>query len=193
MFYNTGIATYVWVVTNRKAEHRQGYIQLIDATKWFTPLRRNLGQKNCELAEDDIKRVTQAFMAFEETEQSKIFQNEAFGYWKVTVERPLRIVGTEPEKVYKAAEIRKLRNEGQRDQNAPAVIKKVHAAGTVPDPLHGMFHSHHQGEAGGHRVRTRHQTSGTPSRSHCSRTAVSTPSCGGRCCPYAEERLVHTD
>ena len=91
MFYNTGIATYVWVLTNRKAKHRQGYVQLIDATKWFTPLRRNLGQKNCEVAEDDIERITQAFMAFEETEQSKTFPNAAFGYWKVTVERPLRL------------------------------------------------------------------------------------------------------
>ena len=89
MFYNTGIATYVWALTNRKATHRQGYVQLIDATKWFTPLRRNLGQKNCELASDDINRITQTFLAFEETEQSKIFPNAAFGYWKVTVERPL--------------------------------------------------------------------------------------------------------
>ena len=93
MFYNTGIATYVWVLTNRKAEQRQGQIQLIDATKWFTPLRRNLGQKNCELVEHDIDRITQAFTAFEETEQSKIFPNATFGYWKVTVERPLRIAG----------------------------------------------------------------------------------------------------
>ena len=91
MFYNTGIATYVWVLTNRKAEQRRGQIQLIDATKWFTPLRRNLGQKNCELAEDDINRITQAFTAFEETEQSKIFPNQSFGYWKVTVDRPLRL------------------------------------------------------------------------------------------------------
>ena len=91
MFYNTGIATYVWILTNRKAEHRRGHVQLIDATKWFTPLRRNMGQKNCELAEDDIDRITQAFMAFEETEQSKIFPNETFGYWKVTVDRPLRL------------------------------------------------------------------------------------------------------
>ena len=139
MFYNTGIATYVWALTNRKAAHRQGYVQLIDATKWFTPLRRNLGQKNCELTEDDIKRITQAFMAFEETEQSKIFPNAAFGYWKVTVERPLRIAGTEPDRIYKAAEIRKLRNEGQRDENAAPIIKKVHVAGTTPDPLHGLF------------------------------------------------------
>ena len=146
MFYNTGIATYVWVITNRKPEHRQGYVQLIDATKWFTPLRRNLGQKNCELTEDDIDRITQAFMAFEVTEQSKIFPNEAFGYSKVTVERPLRIVGTEPEKVYKAAEIRKLRNEGQRDENAAPIIKKAHIAGTVADPLHGLFPTTIKGE-----------------------------------------------
>ena len=139
MFYNTGIATYVWVLTNRKAAHRQGHVQLIDATKWFTPLRRNLGQKNCELSEVDIERITAAFTEFEETEQSKIFPNAAFGYWKVAVERPLRIAGTEPERVYKAAQIRKLRNEGQRDENAAPIIKKVHQAGTQPDQLHGLF------------------------------------------------------
>ena len=91
MFYNTGIATYVWILTNRKAERRKGQVQLIDATKWFTPLRRNLGDKNCEVSEQDINRIIQVFMAFEETEQSKIFPNEEFGYWKVTVERPLRL------------------------------------------------------------------------------------------------------
>ena len=138
MFYNTGIATYVWVLTNRKAAHRQGHIQLIDATKWFTPLRRNLGQKNCELSETDMERITNAFMAFEETEQSKIFPNAAFGYWKVIVERPLRIAGADPDRVYKAAEIRKLRNEGQRDENAAAIINRTHPTTTLPDPLHGL-------------------------------------------------------
>ena len=91
MFYNTGIATYVWVLTNRKASHRQGKVQLIDATQWFKPLRKNLGKKNCELAAEDIQRICETFMAFRESEQSKIFQNKAFGYWKVTVERPLRL------------------------------------------------------------------------------------------------------
>jgi type I restriction enzyme M protein len=57
MFYNTGIATYVWVLTNRKAEHRKGQVQLIDATKWFRPLRKNMGKKNCELAPEDIQRI----------------------------------------------------------------------------------------------------------------------------------------
>ena len=91
MFYNTGIATYVWVLTNRKAEHRKGKVQLIDATSWFRPLRKNMGKKNCELAAEDIQRICDTFLAFEETPQSKIFPNAAFGYWKVKVERPLRL------------------------------------------------------------------------------------------------------
>ena len=91
MFYNTGIATYVWVLTNRKPEHRKGKVQLIDATKWFRPLRKNLGKKNCELGPEDIERICQTFLDFEESEKSKIFENEALGYWKVTVERPLRL------------------------------------------------------------------------------------------------------
>ena len=91
MFYNTGIATYIWVLTNRKPAHRRGKVQLIDATQWFKPLRKNLGKKNCELSEEDITRICDTFLVFEETEQSKIFPNAAFGYWKVTVERPLRL------------------------------------------------------------------------------------------------------
>lgn len=91
MFYNTGIATYIWVLTNRKPEHRQGKVQLIDATQWYVPLRKNLGKKNCELAEEDIQKICDTFLAFEESEHSKIFPNAAFGYWKVTVERPLRL------------------------------------------------------------------------------------------------------
>jgi type I restriction enzyme M protein len=96
MFYNTSIATYIWVLTNRKPTHRRGNVQLIDATAWFKPLRKNLGKKNCELAEDDIRRICDTFLAFQETEQSKIFPNDAFGYWKVTVERPLRLKGIDP-------------------------------------------------------------------------------------------------
>ena len=69
MFYNTGIATYVWVLTNRKPEHRKGHVQLIDATRWSTPLRRNLGQKNCELSPANIRQIVDAFMDFEETEE----------------------------------------------------------------------------------------------------------------------------
>jgi type I restriction enzyme M protein len=91
LFYNTGIATYIWLLTNRKPKHRRGKVQLIDATQWFKPLRKNLGKKNCELSEDDIRNICDTYLAFEPTEQSKIFPNAAFGYWKVTVERPLRL------------------------------------------------------------------------------------------------------
>jgi len=91
LFYNTGIATYVWVLTNRKPAHRQGQVQLIDASQWFKPLRKNMGKKNCELAADDIQRICDTFLAFQKTPQSKIFPNAAFGYWKVKVERPLRL------------------------------------------------------------------------------------------------------
>ena len=91
LFYNTGIATYIWVLTNRKPKNRAGRIQLIDASQWFKPLRKNLGKKNCELSQEDIERIVRTFLAFEQTPESKIFPNEAFGYWKVTVERPLRL------------------------------------------------------------------------------------------------------
>lgn len=91
LFYNTGIATYIWVLSNRKPSHRSGQIQLIDATNWYRPLRKNLGKKNCELSSDDIDLISRTFLEFEETPESKLFPNEAFGYWKVTVERPLRL------------------------------------------------------------------------------------------------------
>jgi type I restriction enzyme M protein len=91
LFYNTGIATYIWVLTNRKPTNRKGHVQLIDASQWFKPLRKNLGKKNCELSAEDIERITQTFLDFKETPESKLFPNEAFGYWKVVVERPLRL------------------------------------------------------------------------------------------------------
>ncbi|WP_047865485.1 type I restriction-modification system subunit M [Rubrobacter aplysinae] len=91
IFYNTGIATYVWVLTNRKPDHRKGKVQLIDATGWYRPLRKNLGERNRELTGEEIRRILDTFLDFEESEESKIFSNEAFGYKKITVERPLRL------------------------------------------------------------------------------------------------------
>ena len=95
MFYNTGIATYIWVLTNRKPEHRKGKVQLIDATRRFTPLRKNLGDKSCELASDDIEAIVASFIAFDDREEdgveSRILDNGSFGYWKVTIERPMRL------------------------------------------------------------------------------------------------------
>lgn len=91
MFYNTGIATFIWVVTNRKATHRKGKVQLIDATALKSPLRKNLGNKNCELTPEIRKEISDMLLKFEESEQSKIFDNKEFGYYKITVERPLRL------------------------------------------------------------------------------------------------------
>ncbi|MDB5348398.1 MAG: Type restriction-modification system specificity subunit [Schlesneria sp.] len=91
MFYNTGIATYIWVLTNRKPAHRRGKVQLIDATSIFQPLNKNLGKKNCVFSDEQIRQVTELFLKFKGTEQSKIFPNEEFGYSKITVERPLRL------------------------------------------------------------------------------------------------------
>jgi type I restriction enzyme M protein len=140
MFYNTGIATYVWVLGNRKPEHRRGKVQLIDATQWFKPLRKNLGKKNCELSEEDIQSICDTFLAFKEAEQSKIFPNAALGYWKVTVERPLRLKGIDPNRAYSPKEIKALKESAERDETAPPVIKKMHKAGKAEaDPLRGLF------------------------------------------------------
>ena len=139
MFYNTGIATYIWVLTNRKPEHRRGKVQLVNATGWFQPLRKSLGQKSCELSEEDITRICEAFLDFEETERSKVFDNADFGFWKVTVERPLRIEGIDQDRAYKAAEVRRLKEQGILSPDASPVIKRIHKRGTPPDPLRGRF------------------------------------------------------
>jgi type I restriction enzyme M protein len=139
MFYNTGIATYVWVLTNRKPAHRQGKVQLIDATHWSRPLRKNLGKKNCELSDDDIARICDAFLKLEESEQSRLFPNAAFGYWKLTVDRPLRLRGIDPERAYSPKEIKALKETAERAEGAPPIIKKIHKKGTAADPLRGLF------------------------------------------------------
>ena len=120
MFYNTGIGTYVWVVTNRKAPNRRGKVQLINATEMKTPLRKNLGEKNCELSEADRCHIIDLLINFEETPESKIFDNEEFGFWEVPVLRPKR--DKEGNIVYKKAkkgqepeiEYAKNRNECER-------------------------------------------------------------------------------
>ncbi len=139
MFYNTGIATYIWVVTNRKPKCRKGKVQLIDATTWFTSLRKNLGKKNCEFSRTDMDRILDVFLKFKETERSKIFPNAAFGYEKVTVERPLRLVGIDPGHAYSAKEIKAMKESSERSEDAPPVIKKIQKRTAVADPLRGLF------------------------------------------------------
>jgi type I restriction enzyme M protein len=88
---------------------------------------------------DDIRRICDALLAFQETEQSKIFPNEALGYRKVTVERPLRLSGIDPERPYSSKEIKTLKAEGRVNQSAPPVIRKTHKPSTAADPLCGLF------------------------------------------------------
>ena len=91
LFYNTGISTYFWVVTNRKAPKRRGKVQLIDARESFTKMRKSLGQKRKEISAAQIDDITRLYGAFEEGPRVKIFPNESFGFLRITVERPLRL------------------------------------------------------------------------------------------------------
>ena len=91
LFYNTGIYTYVWIVTNRKRPERRGKVQLINAVDLFRKMRKSLGNKRNEIGEDQIAEITRIYGAFEEGERSKIFDNADFGFRKITVERPLRL------------------------------------------------------------------------------------------------------
>ena len=91
MFYNTGIGTFIWILSNKKEERRKGKIQLIDATAMKSALRKNMGKKNCEFTEEIRKEIVRIFLTMEESEVSMVLRNEDFGYWNVTVERPLRL------------------------------------------------------------------------------------------------------
>ena len=91
MFYNTGIATYVWILTNHKRQERKGKVQLINGAEFFQKLRKNLGAKRKELGEGDIKKIVQLYGAAVSNEWSRVFDNDDFGYWTITVERPLRL------------------------------------------------------------------------------------------------------
>ena len=99
MFYNTGIGTYIWILSNKKEERRKGKIQLIDATAMKSPLRKNMGKKNCEFTPEIRKEIVRIFLEMEESEISMVFDNKEFAYWTITVERPLRL------RVYPSREI----------------------------------------------------------------------------------------
>lgn len=91
LFYNTGIPTYIWVLTNRKPKNRKNKVQLIDATAIWTPMRKSLGDKRREISPDQIVEITKLFESFKESPQCRIFKTSDFGYRKITVERPLRL------------------------------------------------------------------------------------------------------
>lgn len=91
MFYNTGLGTFVWILSNKKESRRKGKIQLIDATEIKAPLEKNMGQKNCEFTPDLRKEIVRIFMDMEQSDVSMVFDNDEFGYWAITIDRPLRL------------------------------------------------------------------------------------------------------
>jgi type I restriction enzyme M protein len=91
LFYNTGISTYIWVLTNRKEAWRRGKVQLINATDFWVQMRKSLGDKRREISKEHIARISDIFLAFTEGEYCKMFDTTDFGYRKITVERPLRL------------------------------------------------------------------------------------------------------
>ena len=91
LYYNTGISTYFWIITNRKSPERQGKVQLVDAREYFVKMRKSLGEKRKEISPQQIETITRLYGDFTERQQVKILPNEAFGYMRITVERPLRL------------------------------------------------------------------------------------------------------
>ena len=139
IFYNTPIATFVWVLSNRKSAARMGKVQLIDATSWFKPLLKNLGQRNCELTDADIQRICSHYMELRDNQNSLVLPNQAFGYYEVIMQRPLRLKGVDASLERTPKELRELRATHQRDGGALPLVRKVQPAGTEPNPARGRF------------------------------------------------------
>ncbi len=131
LFYNTGIATYVWIVSNRKAPERKGKVQLINATKLWTPMRRSLGDKRREIAPEHRRQIVALHEKFEEAEGSKIFDTSYFGYRKIQVERPLRLN-------FQASSERIARLEDQKAFAGLAISKKKDPAAKAAEEAAGL-------------------------------------------------------
>lgn len=128
MFYNTGISTYVWILTNHKAPHRKGKIQLINAADFYQRLRKNLGSKRKELSDDDIARIVNLYREFTAGEQCIIFDNEDLGYSTITVERPLRLnFQTSPERIAKLDSVTALAKQGDVLASLKTVLASLDA------------------------------------------------------------------
>lgn len=128
MFYNTGIATYIWILSNHKPSERRGKVQLIDATSQFEKLRKNLGDKRAEIAQTNLENIVRTYHAFEESDESKIFKTTDFGYTTITVEQPLRLSwAITPDRVESALEAKAFEKltAGQRIQLEEALAAEA--------------------------------------------------------------------
>ena len=117
LFYNTGISTYLWIVTNRKERQRRGKIQLIDATSFFTKMRKSLGNKRNEIGDEQRDEITRLHGEFSEGEQVKVFDNSDFGFHRITVERPLRLnFAVTEERLARVEEVRQFVPPGDQQE-----------------------------------------------------------------------------
>ena len=141
LFYNTGIATYVWVISNRKAAERQGRVQLIDATSFWVPMRKSLGDKRREIPPEKAAEIVELLRAFEEGEQSKIYPTTNFGVRKITVERPLRLnFQASPGRITRLGEEKAFQNlavSKKKDPKAKALEEA--AGGAQQDEIRAML------------------------------------------------------
>ena len=149
LFYNTGIATYVWVLTNRKDPARKGKVQLVDATSFWSPMRRSLGDKRREIPKDKAGEIVALYRSFKDQDYSKVFESETFGFRKITVERPLRInFQASPERIARPDDQKAFANlsvSKKRDDKAKALDEEAGRKrqdeirmflGSLPDTLY---------------------------------------------------------
>lgn len=130
MFYNTGIATYVWILSNHKAAARKGKVQLIDGSQHYAKMRKSLGSKRQYITDDQINELVRLYGSFEHTAQSKIFPIDAFGYRRITVERPLRLnFQTSAERIAKVQEEKAIQKlDGAAQQQLMAALQTLDAS-----------------------------------------------------------------
>ena len=177
MFYNTGIATYIWVLTNRKPEHRKGKVQLIDATQWFKPLRKNLGKKNCELSRRGhrahLRHVPRlrGDRAVEDLPERRLRLLEGDGRAPAAARRAS--TRTAPTRRRRS---RRSRRRAERDDDAPPVITKIHKKGTERRSAARPVRGDDRRQARASSSTSPTPTCATPSRCRCSRRAASRPS-----------------
>ena len=131
LFYNTGIATYIWVLTNRKPKHRRGKVQLINATELFQKMKKSLGNKRNELSNEHIELIASTFGDFRESKLSKIFDNDDFGYRRIIIERSLRLsFQASPDRIarFEEKDLRKLKGFSSRRSRGMAAPPSADAA-----------------------------------------------------------------
>ena len=148
LFYNTGISTYIWIVTNRKNEDitrgpvRTGKVQLVNAVDYFVKMRKSLGNKRNEISEDQIKEITQIYAEFKEGANCKIFDNEDFGFNKITVERPLRLnFQVSEERIERVKAERTFENLATSRKKGQAGVKEIEEGKKQQDAIINMLQS----------------------------------------------------